>query len=215
MDFNEAVTSIWKLLPDANTIAAFAGAASAIAAFRAIRRNDENLRIERKNADDARRDEQRRSDEIRENERLLNHATTTLERAFLALRGPDTSITHPPRNRLNWLTAARLIEEYKKTKARMRDPLLLQECESHEEHWRHQFYLKLIPLADGHPDYFQHSTDSENNIQPTSAVVVHAFASWPEGKTDPLRIYRSETDAIEKLGIEFYWFNLQRALERP
>lgn len=214
MDFNEAITAIWKLLPDANAIAAFAGAASAIAAFRAIGRNDKNLRIERKYADDARRDEQRRSDEIRENERLLNHATTTLERAFLALRGPDASITHPPRNRLNWLTAARLIEEYKKTKARMKDPLLLQECESHEEHWRHQFYLKLTPLADGYADYFQHSTDSGNNIQLTSAVVVHAFASWPKGKLDPLSIYQSEKDAAEELGIDFFWFNLQRAFER-
>lgn len=215
------VTETWAWIAahtDVNSIAAFAGALSAIAgslsaiaAFRAIKRNDKNHAITIANAEKAKAKEERTTNERRENERLLKHAVTTMERAYLVLRGPDPQAPIPPQSRLNWLTAARLIEEYRATKGEIKDSQLYRECESHEEHWRHQVYLLLKPLATGNPDYFRSGSSSET-IQSVSAVIVHSFADWPEGKKDPLSVYGSIGDATAKFGISQTWFNLQNNL---
>jgi hypothetical protein len=211
MDALEIWKSISSHLPDANTIAALAGAMSAIAAFRAIRRNDKNHAYAIASAEKARETERLILAARTENERLLNFAVTTLERAYLALRGPDSSASIPPRDRVNWLTSARLIEEYRATKGEIKDPQLYKECESHEEHWRHQFYLLVKPLATGHPDYFS-SGSTDETIQSVSAVIVHSFADWPDGKQDPLSAYGSIDAATSRFGIGPRWFNLRNNL---
>lgn len=144
----------------------------------------------------------------RKNSHLLNHAKVSLERAYHALCGNTPDNGPPPHDRLRWLTAARLIIEYSSAKARITDELTLQECESHEEHWRHLFYVRLSAIQDGPPSYFSPRRESEA-INKTSAVVIHHFATWPEGKADPLKMYTNHHEAIEKLRIHAKWHQLE------
>jgi hypothetical protein len=206
-----AHSEVNTIAASASAISAIAGLMSAMAAFRAIKRNDKNHAISLANIEKARIQEEEIATARRENERLLKHAVTTMERAYLALRGPSSQVLFPPQSRLNWLTAARLIEEYRLTKSDIGDPNLYRECESHEEHWRHQIYLLLQPLAVQHPDYFRSGSSSEM-IQCVSAVIVHSFADWPAGKIDPLSKYPSTSEALEKFGVNPNWFNLVQNL---
>ena len=177
----------WKVaVESAQTVAAFAGALSAVFAGWTIRKASK----ERKNA------------------HLLHHAKTSLERSFQSLCGGTSTNSAPIRDRVAWLSAARLIEEYKSAKERITDDLTLQECESHEEHWRYQFYARLKKIQNGPPGYFTSNPRGEE-IQEASAIVVHAFATWPDGKPDPLDKYKSADDAYKKLGIHLLWFKLR------
>ena len=181
----------------AGAISAITGAASAFAAFHAIKVNNAN---HSKSLEEAEND--------RENERLLSHAITTLERAYFTLEGNKPDLNVPPKSRVNWLTSARLIEEFKSTKSRIHDPLILQECTSHEAFWRHRFYVKTSALDIGHPDYFRQG--GENSIQLTSAIIVTDFAMWPEGRDDPLKESGNSPEAITGRAIHLKWFNLGR-----
>jgi hypothetical protein len=183
----------WKLVVDsAQTVAAFAGALSAIFAWWAISKSSSD----------------------RKNSHLLHHAKTSLERSFQALCGDTPANSVPEYDRTAWLTCARLIEEYKAVKTRITDKLTLQECESHEEHWRYQFYVRLSAIQDGPEGYFTPRPRGEE-IQKVSAMVIHAFATWPDGKADPLCKYKSADDAYNKLGIHLLWFKLRLYCNRP
>lgn len=187
MEWSYVLHAITSHLPSAEVVAAFAGAGSAIAAVLTIKKNDR----------------------ARENERLLAYAVLTLERAFGALVGESSRNEIPPPDRLGWLTAARLIEEYKSAKTRLKDELILQECNSHEEHWRNQFRarLELIPFD---PERYFTSEGFGREVQKTSAVIVHCFAAWPNDKVDELDKYLNTEDAINKLGISKLWVGLRR-----
>ncbi|MBD9629748.1 hypothetical protein [Pseudomonas sp. PDM19] len=173
-----------------NAVAAFAAAASAIGAFWTIKRATSIANSQQKAADTA-----------RANERLLDHAVITLERAYSAFAGNSPDSNPPPDSRVGWLTAARLLLEYKNAKARMTDPLLIQECDSHEDHWRLKFYLKLSTIERDRTYYTQAA-----RIEKTSAVIITAFSEWPEGKPDPIDVYDSARDAMSKLKL-----NLRRS----
>ncbi|WGK60503.1 hypothetical protein QAO71_10400 [Halopseudomonas sp. SMJS2] len=182
------------------TLSALAAAASATLAWCSITQQ---------------RKEHQQSAARRENERLLEHATTSLERAFSALMSGDLSQPSPPRDRLAWLTAARLVEEFKETKARINDPLLKRELESHEEHWRRQFYLKLEPLAMANVAYFKPVDPRDDEaILLASAVVLHAFADWPEGRDDPLDALGSAKEARDRLKPSKKWLSLGLAIDK-
>ena len=166
-----------KLIVDvAQPLAAIAGALSALAAFYTIKKTNS----------------------ARKNERLLDHAVITLERAFDALT-ENGNHNPPDANNLSWLTAARLLEEYKETKSQLRDKLTKRECDSHEEHWRHQFYLALLPISRGNGDYFR-----VGKITKSAALVVHRFADWPDLKVDPLSKY-DDPNSGAKLVIHKRW----------
>lgn len=175
----------------ANVVAAFAGAASALLAFLTIRKSVHERR----------------------DDRMLNYAVKTLERAYESLVGIPHTVP-PPANRLAWLTTARLIEEYKKAKARIRDEVALEELEGHEEHWRHQFYLALLPLENCQPEFYSGSKNARflDQIPKITAIIIHAFASWPEDKVDPLDVYKTQVDAANRLGINKMWIGLRRYL---
>ncbi|UVL53957.1 hypothetical protein [Pseudomonas sp. B21-035] len=174
----------------ANFIAAFSGSAAAVAAFVTIRTSA----LERSD------------------ERMAAYAVRTLERAYQALVGPEgTANKAPVADRLAWLTSARLIEQYKDAKQKIKNPVVLHECEGHEEHWRHQFYLALSPLENVSPGYY---SDRKGNgpIHDVSAVIIHAFASWPDDKEDPVDKYKTSDAAISKLGVSNFWITLRRHL---
>ncbi|WP_146117538.1 MULTISPECIES: hypothetical protein [unclassified Pseudomonas] len=186
MEWTFVLHAIGSHLPSAEAIAAFAGAGSAIAAVWTIKRTAS----------------------ARENERLLAYAVLTLERSFAALSGQSRPGSPPPSDRLGWLTAARLVEEYKSAKERMKDPLILQECKSHEAHWRNQFRNKLELISEGPMDYYTRAGFGKE-VQQTSAIIVHNFADWPADKEDELDKYLNHADAIKKLGVSNKWFVLR------
>lgn len=175
----------------ANFIAAFSGSAAAIAAFVTIRTSA------RERAD----------------ERMAGYAMRTLERAYEALVGREgADQKHPEADRLAWLTSARLIEQYKYAKQKIKNPVVLHECEGHEEHWRHQFFLALSPLEKVDPDFYS-NRKGKGPIHNVSAVIVHAFASWPDDKEDPIDTYKTSQAAISKLGVSPFWIALRRHLD--
>lgn len=174
-----------------NVAAASAGAISAFFAFLTIRKSVNERR----------------------DDRLLSYAVKTLERAYESLVG-SSHTPPPPANRLAWLTTARLIEEYKKAKVRIRDRIALEELEGHEEHWRHQFYLALAPLENCQPEFYSGSANVRHldQIPKITAIIIHAFASWPEAKVDPLDSYKNQQDAVDRLGVSKMWIGLRRYL---
>lgn len=155
----------------------------------------------------------RKSVKERRDDRLLSYAVKTLERAYESLVGEPCAIP-PPANRLAWLTTARLIEDYKKAKMRIRDKVALEELEGHEEHWRHQFYLALEPLERCQPEFYSGSDNTRllDRIPKVTAIIIHAFASWPEDKIDPLKAYKTPQDAVERLGVNKMWIGLRSYL---
>lgn len=116
------------------------------------------------------------------NQLLLEQAIKSLERAYEALTDKGQGVSPPQADRLNWLTAARHIERYKRIKAKIvcagTHRLL---CEEHEEYWRHQFYLCLKESSRLPIGYYQRGP-----IEPQSAIIVHGFAEWPGGMRDPI-----------------------------
>lgn len=190
MELHDYYQAIQALLPSAEACAAYAGAASAFFAAMTIRSNSK----------------------ARKNERLLSDSVRTLERSFLALVGPNDSGGIPPNDRLGWLTSARLIEQYRDSKQEITDRIVLKECESHEEHWRHQFYLRLKNLAGGSLNYYENG-GGVNCIDKVSAVVVHSFADWDDDKKDPLSKYKDAGEAVKKLKPLQRWFVLHKYCE--
>lgn len=187
---DQDTTTLWTI--GLSAASAIATSASAFGAFWTIRRS----RLDRKAAEQTKADE-----------RLLNHAAATLERAFSALMGNQNDLVIPPPDRLGWLTSARLVIEYQSTKSRISSALLLQECESHEEHWRHQFFMKLNSFHVGQDTYF-----GPGKIEKTSAIVIHAFSQWPEDHIDPLLKYSSPQEAASTLGVHKCWIQLRSYL---
>ncbi|MGY2184661.1 hypothetical protein [Pseudomonas sp. SDO5591_S426] len=175
----------------ANIAAAFAGALSAFFAFLTIRKSVNERR----------------------DDRMLSYAVKTLERAYESLVGNPRSVP-PPADRLAWLTTARLLEDYKRAKVRIRDKVALEELEGHEEHWRHQFYLALLPLERCQPGFYSGSANSRHldQIPKITAIIIHAFASWPEDKVDPLDAYKNQQDAVDRLGVSKMWIGLRHYL---
>lgn len=121
-------------------------------------------------------------------QRLLEQAQLSLERAYDALTDGGENISPPRPDRLNWLTAARHIERYKILRSKLTDETHRTICEEQEEYWRHRIYLVLESPDLVQPTYYMHrlAPDAKQPIEPRSAVVVHAFAKWPEGRTDPI-----------------------------
>jgi hypothetical protein len=187
MDLSTFYVTVAGFFPSAEVCAAYAGAASAFFAAVTIRSTAK----------------------ARKNERLLGDAVRTLERSFIALVDQTPVGKNPPNDRLGWLTSARLIEQYKEAKKQINDRVILKECESHEEHWRHQFYLRLKNLAGGTPEYYSKGGSIEC-INEVSAVIVHAFADWQRGKEDPLFKYKDTKDAVKKLVPLQRWFALHQ-----
>lgn len=173
----------------ANFIAAFSGSAAAVAAGVTIRVSARE----------------------RSDERMASYAARTLERAYAALVGPESTSQKAVCDRLAWLTSARLIEQYKDAKLRIKSPVVLHECEGHEEHWRHQFFLALKHLENTSPEYYSIG-NGKGPITDVSAIIIHAFSSWPKDKVDPINVYKTAEDAVSKLGVSPWWITLRMHL---
>jgi hypothetical protein len=125
------------------------------------------------------------------NAALLDQAIRALERAYNALTVDGTQKGPVPADRLNWLTAARNLETYKALKREIGVKVHRRIADDHEEHWRHLFYLALQGNAYHQPTYYREPVAAPRaqrtgGIEPHSAVIVHAFAKWPDGRPDPV-----------------------------
>ncbi|MBX9904660.1 MAG: hypothetical protein K2Y31_09915 [Burkholderiales bacterium] len=110
---------------------------------------------------------------------VFKEAVLALERAFRSLMLNAHSDGQPAPDRLNWLTAARHIESYKSLRNSLKTSLYKRLCQEHEEHWRHEFYLKILKNRMYQISYFE-----SGPIEPRSAIVVYGFAAWPNTKQD-------------------------------
>jgi hypothetical protein len=125
---------------------------------------------------------------MQQNHELLNQAVLSLERAYRAISNDGQTVRPVVADRLNWLTCARHIESYKALKKRIKTRIHLSVCNEHEEFWRHQFYLCLDMHNIHQSSYYDESPPPErkSGIEPRSALIIYAFASWPHGKSDPI-----------------------------
>ena len=125
---------------------------------------------------------------VQQNQELLSQAVLSLERAYRALTDDGAHVTPPLPDRLNWLTCARHIESFKSLKGRLRTTLHQSLCEEHEEFWRHLFYLSLESTRLLPKSYFaeQRSPALRPGVEPRSAIIIYAFATWPANRTDPI-----------------------------
>ncbi|MEY8688496.1 MAG: hypothetical protein AB9M53_01275 [Leptothrix sp. (in: b-proteobacteria)] len=114
---------------------------------------------------------------------VFKESVLALERAFRSLMLNAKEDGQPISDRLNWLTSARHIESYKSLRNSLKTALYKRLSQEHEEHWRHEFYLKLLKDRINHVSYFE-----AGPIEPRSAIVIYGFAAWPNARQDPIDI---------------------------
>lgn len=133
-------------------------------------------------------------------QRFLDQATLSLERAYEALSSRGQKIQPPNPDRFSWLTAARHIEQYRRLKKLIKCKEHQLVCEEQEEYWRHEFYVCLDASSSVGLDYYQERAKPHRQlgIEPRSAIIVHDFAKWPDGKQDPIDL--ANVDLILKRG---------------
>lgn len=131
----------------------------------------------------------RKSNITKRDSEISSCAVRALERAYNALTNGKVNIP-PEANRLNWLTAARLIENYKKLKSTIKLEEYKTVCEESEEHWRHQFYLILNMHNISSIDYYKGikppNSSNREYLEPRSLIVIYNFALWRKDKKDPI-----------------------------
>lgn len=133
---------------------------------------------------------------IQQSQEILNQAIRSLERAYEALSSNGAHVRPPAPDRLNWLTSARHLEQYKTLKGKISFKIHSIVCEEHEEYWRHQFYLCLDVTSIRPSSYYEEKREPKRQlgIEPRSAIIIYHFASWPEGKIDPI-----ESASVEQM----------------
>jgi hypothetical protein len=123
----------------------------------------------------------------RESKNHLDQAVLALSRAYEALTGNGKEAEPVAPNRLNWLTAARHIEAYKVLKRGITEPSHIAMCEDSEEYWRHRFYVALDMHEIHHAGYYDKDlVKKKSELHVPSLIIVYGFASWPDGKPDPV-----------------------------
>ena len=114
---------------------------------------------------------------------VFKEAVLALERAYRSLMNGAEPDGRPDSDRLNWLTSARHIESYKALRESLKTNLYGRLCQEHEEHWRHEFYLRILKDRIYQVSYFE-----QGPIEPRSAIVIYGFAAWPNKKQDPIDV---------------------------
>lgn len=112
---------------------------------------------------------------------VFKEAVLALERAYRSLMNGAEADGWPKSDRLNWLTSARHIESYKGLRELLKTSLYGRLCCEHEEHWRHEFYLRILKDRINQVSYFE-----QGPIEPRSAIVIYGFAAWPNKKQDQI-----------------------------
>ena len=117
----------------------------------------------------------------KKNAQLLSQAKLNLERAHETLCYNLNEGDFPPLDPTRWIVCSRLIAEYSVTKANIKDPMTMQECEGHEEYWRLKFARRL-DLIQSQPDGHFAPRRPEYTIPNIAVKIVHQFATRPNGE---------------------------------
>jgi len=112
---------------------------------------------------------------------VFKEAILALERAYRALMRGAEPDSRPASDRLNWLSSARHIESYKSLRDSLKTGLYRRLCQEHEEHWRHEFYLRISKDRIDQVSYYE-----SGPIEPRSAIVIHGFSAWKNDRQDPI-----------------------------
>ena len=117
-------------------------------------------------------------------EAALEMASQCMTHMFESLKPVDeTGI--PNSSRYAWLTAARQIIEFEKIKRTIKSTAKIQKIELMEDYWRSKMVDLLEPIRDN-TQYFQDPKNASTGHVPQSILVVVNFASWRNGREDPL-----------------------------
>ncbi|MGE8518938.1 MAG: hypothetical protein ACN6OK_01750 [Alcaligenes faecalis] len=117
-------------------------------------------------------------------EAALEMASQCMTHMFESLKPVDeTGI--PNSSRYAWLTAARQIIEFEKIKRTIKSTAKIQKIELMEDYWRSKMVNLLEPIREDN-QYFQDPKNASTGHIPQSVLVVVNFASWREGRKDPL-----------------------------
>lgn len=123
-----------------------------------------------------------------ESKEILQEAILLLSRAFSTLTNNEEDSIPVKPDRINWLSCARQLEEYKLLKEKISNKSHKIVCTAQEEYWRHKFYL-LFKEDEKYPiGYFEENPvrNRHESIEPISALIVFDFSSWPSEKKDPI-----------------------------
>jgi len=118
---------------------------------------------------------------------MRDQAVLSLDRAYHILAGSTVAGRSPPSDRLSWLSAARLLVQYRRIKGKVtldEHKLVLEE---QEEYWRHRFYLLLEPTSYEGLSYYQ-GAGMGSGLYLESVAVIYRFVQWPEDRDDPIDI---------------------------
>lgn len=119
-------------------------------------------------------------DAYKRSQSLLEEFKLGLERAYSTLITPDGSLL-PKRDRLAWLTAARMILRAMSFKKSITEPIIVQIAEDHEEYWRHRFFEAFDKNSSimGSAYFENHSPQGDwDEISLTSAAILVEFIRW-------------------------------------
>lgn len=119
---------------------------------------------------------------------IMNQAVRSLERAYEILTDGGAHVDPPAPDKLNWLTAARHIVQYRTLKKRIALRVHLDVCEEHEEYWRNKIYASVSKPVGMDLAYYEGrpQPNQQDAIDVKSAIIVHEFAKWPKDRMDPI-----------------------------
>ena len=120
-----------------------------------------------------------------------DHAVTNLQRAFNVISNNEQNVG-PVRDRLAWLTCARLLIASEKAANQIstQSAGLSEILRGEQEHWRYRFYElfhQVEPAIGQQETYFADPNALAGfEIDERSIRVVFDFVQWPEGKQDSI-----------------------------
>ena len=129
---------------------------------------------------------------LHDGERYFQHAVTCLERAFSVVSDAGKSAT-PVRDRMAWLTCARLLLAARSVSSRISGSEGLRALyDGEEEYWRNRFYEYFRPTSidsfASAKDYFEQAGKIFGEMTDERAIrTIYAFMEWPSGRIDPIQ----------------------------
>lgn len=137
---------------------------------------------------------------------LRGEAERCLESAYDTLMFGAEHGEKPLPSRINWLMSARHIVRFWSLKEECKGSVHEEALNGAEALWRDRFAEAVgkIPKSAAMPDdsnqlvidhkYFEGTRGPSSSIAVESAIIVHAFASWPKGEKDA--IHNVDCDAL-------------------
>jgi hypothetical protein len=146
---------------------------------------------------------------------LLEEFKLGLERAYSTLIDPDDSLL-PKRDRIAWLTAARMIIRAQSFKNLITEPTVAHIADEHEEYWRHRFFEAFDKNSSNMDcDYYENKSPSGdlNEISLTSAAIILEFIRW-KGE-DPIDKEEAKDLLIQNANqVHFSYAGLEHFIEK-